>query len=139
MKVDQQQIIEATQVPQQQRLQFLPKHFGMRHMMRGEALIYGWARRLVEGYTGGYWEFFDLNNGGFFVVPNGAATLHVRAPNGFEADMAPEAAGIVVTLYALCQIANETEEDSLIEKYHALREYAVHTHPQGASIAAAID
>jgi len=137
--VDQQAHIEATKVSDAQRMRFLPNHFGARYMMRGEALVYAWARRLIAGYTGGFWQFYEVSNGGFYLVPEGVGRLEVSAPNGSQSPMSPEAAGMVATLYALCQMANDTCEDHLIEKYHALREYAVRQHPEGGVISRAID
>ena len=58
--------IVATQVPEGYRLAFLPRHFG-RHFMQVESSIFGHMRNLCPDYTGGYWEFFDLSNGGCYV------------------------------------------------------------------------
>jgi hypothetical protein len=130
--------IIATKVPDNRRMRFLPDHFGPRHMLQGEGLVYAWAANLIVGYSGGYWEFFELSNGGFYMVPKTDDVQNVIAPNMFCGALSAEAAGIVATLYGLCQIANSTEEDHLIEKYHALREFAL-THAEGEAILCAID
>ncbi|PJR61378.1 antirestriction protein [Klebsiella sp. K-Nf6] len=46
--------------------------------------------------------------------------------------------GITLSLFALGQIANTTEEDSDILLYHALRDYAL-DHSESVEIMAAID
>lgn len=40
-------------IPEAERLEMLPKHFG-RYLLVIENLIYHFARRLVPSYTGGY-------------------------------------------------------------------------------------
>jgi len=133
------QAIEVSQVPDSQRTCFLPKHFGTRFMLRGEALVYAWMDRLSDDYRGGFWNFLALSNGGFFLAPARSTPMRVTSENGFDGMMSAEAAGIVATLYALCQLANQTCEDDLIEKYHALRDFALSQHAEAACIAQAID
>ena len=52
----QEQPVTASLVAEAQRLDFLPAYFGPRLMMRGEALVYAWLRRLCERYSGAYWR-----------------------------------------------------------------------------------
>ena len=61
--------LAAVLVDDEHRLDFLPTYFGPRLMMRGEALVYGWMRRLAEGYNGGFWNYYTLTNGGFYMAP----------------------------------------------------------------------
>ena len=92
----------ATRVPVNRRMQFLPRFLG--HDMRaGEALVYDWMQALAPDYGGGYWEFYELSNGGFYMAPElGCETIRIRCPGNFyDATMSPDAAGIVATLYAL--------------------------------------
>jgi len=125
---------------------FFPRVFqplGVMAAVRGEGIIYAWMRQLSRDYTGGYWEFFDLTNGGFFVAPQRSSHLWVEVDgNGFAGYMAPETAGIVATLFALGQFCAEYQGqaagDHFIVLYHALREFALdHAHAQ--QILAAID
>ena len=44
--------ITASLVKDNQRLKFLPKHFGSQFMV-GESLVYQWAERLSSAYDGG--------------------------------------------------------------------------------------
>lgn len=128
----------AQKVPDEERLNFLPQLFGMRHFMAGENQVYNWMGQLCEKYQGGYWEFYRIPGGGF-MVPSGTEKMELSwAGNYFEGEMSPEAAGIVATLYALNMLANSTEEDHLIEAYHALRDFA-RGHAEANLIMAAID
>lgn len=94
-------------------------------MMRGEALVFGWLDALVEGYNGGYWNFYTLTNGGFYMAPANYDRMRLEAVgNGFGGEMSADAAGIVATL-ALRQLAAEAEDtdagDVLTDRYYFLR------------------
>ncbi|WP_225854534.1 antirestriction protein [Aeromonas salmonicida] len=58
--------VTANQIPTTSRINALPRHFG-RHMMAVETVVFAYMRELVEAYQGGYWEFYDLSNGGFYM------------------------------------------------------------------------
>lgn len=62
--------IKAYRVAEKDRLDFLPRYFTPRWMLRGESLVYAWMRRLSPDYQGGYWEFYKLSNGGFYMAPS---------------------------------------------------------------------
>ncbi len=133
----------ANLVAESDRLDFLPAFFGPRLMMRGEALVFGWLDALVEGYNGGYWNFYTLTNGGFYMAPANYDRMRLEvAGNGFGGEMSADAAGIVATLFALCQLAAEAEDtdagDVLIDRYYFLRDFAS-THTEAGAIFAAID
>lgn len=119
------------------RLGTLPFVFG-RYALWVESMAFEWARRVDEGYDGGYWELYNLSNGGFYMATQGQDKRSISTPNGYEAEVSADAAGIIVCLYALCELANRTENDLLIEKYHQLREYA-RLHDEREEILAAID
>lgn len=99
-----------------------------------------WAKRLGDDYEEtSRWEGRALSNNGFYLVPNSRLTYGVSvAGNGYEGTMTAEAFGITLSLFALGQIANTTEEDSDILLYYALRDYAL-DHSESAEIMAAID
>jgi hypothetical protein len=109
-------------------------------MLRFEALLFDWARRLSTSYTGGYWSFFDLSNGGGYGVP------HMRDPlvpvsvdgNGYEGTVTQDAFGVIVSMFALNHLASLTEDDKVIDLYHALRAF-VCEHDEAAAIYRAID
>jgi hypothetical protein len=135
---DQTDVITATLVPEDQRLGTLPRYFGAK-LTRAEMLVYDWMGALCEEYSGGYWEFYALSNGGFYMAPAHEGCLSISVDgNGFSGEMTANGAGLVAVLFALCQLANETEEDHLIELYHRVREYVAH-HPEAPLIYQAID
>jgi hypothetical protein len=51
-------IVTAALVPDANRLNFLPRHFG-RQMMAVEQEIFTQMRELCEDYNGGYFQFYD--------------------------------------------------------------------------------
>ncbi len=70
------------------------------------------------------------------MAPAGYDKLSIVWPmNWCARNMSADAAGIVATLYALCE---KYRVDDLVEKYHALRDFAGE-HPQASAIYAAID
>lgn len=125
-------------IPDHERLEFLPKHFGLRLTPRGESLVYRWLERLSASYHGGYWHFYEIRNG-FYMVPAGYDQLRIIWPmNDCDLMMSADAAGIMATLYALCELCYQPQGSHLVEQYHALREFAL-DHVEAAAIFAAID
>jgi hypothetical protein len=130
--------IVASVVPSHQRSAFLPAHLG-RHMIIGEALAFGWLDRLCIGYTGGLWDFYSLSNDGFYLAPINEKPFKIDEPtNGFSGEMSADAAGIVASLFALCDLANRVGEDKMINQYHWLRDFAIE-HAEARLIMGAID
>ncbi|EIC3239490.1 TPA: antirestriction protein [Escherichia coli] len=107
---------------------------------RRVAPFLAWAKCLGDDYEEtSRWEARVLSNDGFYLVPNSRLTYGVSvAGNGYEGTMTAEAFGITLSLFALGQIANTTEDDSDILLYHALRDYAL-DHSESVEIMAAID
>jgi hypothetical protein len=74
--------ITGTRVPDEERMNTLPSHFG-RHLLTVENAIYGWLRELSREYSGGYWHFYELSNGGFYMAPE-CESLQLRVDgNGY--------------------------------------------------------
>lgn len=136
--------VAANLVAEGDRLSFLPAFFGPRLMLRGEALVYGWLDTLSEDYNGGFWNYYTLTNGGFYMAPATDKRLRLEVDgNGFDREMSADAAGIVATLFALGQLAAELQGsdvgDTLIDRYHFLRDFAAKAHAEAGLILAAID
>ncbi|WP_233866547.1 antirestriction protein [Paraburkholderia adhaesiva] len=137
--------ITRTAVPESTRLKFLPKYFTPRLMMQAEAMVYGKAGELSQDYTGGYWEFYELSNGGFYLAPTPTAAtpaynVEVHG-NGYEGEMDADAFGLTVTMFvlgALCWFENETLREHFSEMYHRLRAYIIEQE-HGGEVLAAID
>ena len=131
--------VVATRVSDAERLDFLPVFFGTRLMMRGEAMVYDWMKRLCEDYNGGFWNFYTLSNSGGYLAPARAEPMRLAVDgNGFEGLMSADAAGIVATLFTLSQLSIDTQQDSISDLFHALREFAGE-HAEAELIFGAID
>jgi hypothetical protein len=52
------QAIEARKVPDEKRLQMLPRHLG-RHMLTVGSTVYAFIRKLSVRYIGGYWAYLN--------------------------------------------------------------------------------
>lgn len=130
-------LITRTIVASTSRLGTLPVVFE-RHAMWVESTTFEWMRRLNGAYRGGYWEFYNLSNGGFYMGLAVSEKQMLLAPNGYQAIVSADAASIIAGLYALCNLANNSESQLIIEKYHQLRDYAL-GHDERNAILAAID
>lgn len=131
-------MIKATEVSEHQRLGFLPLMLGTRYL-DFENRVYGQAREFTDQYKGGYWSFYQLNNGSFYIAPAGQQRWSIYVwGNGFKGELSSDAFGVVVSLFALNTLIWEDQSDDLIDKYYLLRDFAAE-HPEGASIMRAID
>ena len=130
--------ILATKVPDDERLEFLPQHFG-RRMLRFEHSVFSHLARLSEGYRGGYWHFYNLSNGGCYMAPQRGPWHLINAVNHFDGTVSADAAGIIATLYALSHLAGEYEGEKIFStRFHQLRDFAM-THAERTLILRAID
>ncbi|RMW99891.1 antirestriction protein [Legionella jordanis] len=131
-------IITSQLVSDNQRLSFLPKHFGPM-MIRAEQAIYKALGTMCSSYDGGYWHFYELSNGGFYLAPDmdGLLPIFVEG-NGYEGHVSANAAGIITTLCVLNQLCWMTESEKTINQYYLLRDY-IEYHKEASDIYAAID
>ncbi len=131
-------MITSTKVPDGKRLRTSPKHFGTRCVLVEQA-VFTWACKLSATYEGGYWEFYELSNGGFYMAPDSDVPYDVAwAENYFRDTMSGDAFGITVTLYALSHLSLQVMDEAIMDHYHWLREYAIE-HAEASQIFAAID
>jgi hypothetical protein len=133
--------LTVTIVPDARRLAFLPRHF-QKYMLAVEGAVYSHMRQLCSSYSGGYWNYMDISNGGCYmalaVAADGLVTLSVPG-NGFEGTMSADAAGITVTLFALSNLAFQyPSAEVLADHFHMLREFALE-HAEASKILSAID
>ena len=70
--------VTRTLVPEDQRLAITEKLFACMFPMQLEPVIYAITERLAEDYNGGYWEFYQLSNGGFYMAPSEDRIFHVK-------------------------------------------------------------
>jgi len=131
-------IITSRLVSISQRSFFLPKHFGSL-MLVAESGIYNATRSMCPTYSGGYWNFYELSNDGFYMAPEGEELLpYFVMGNGYEGLVSTDAAGIISTLVVLNALCWETKSEKAIKQYYLLRDY-VAFHSEASEIYAAID
>ena len=133
-------MVTAKIVPESQRMNVADKHFGIRFPLTVEPMIFQFATQLATAYSGGYWHFYRLSNGGFFMAPKLDESFQVIADNGFSGTMSAEALGITACLYAFSNLSFGEGKFGEIcgEHYHWLYEYAMQ-HSEAAAIRTAID
>jgi hypothetical protein len=121
-----------------QRSEIFRKHFSGLCAV-AENLIYEWMDRLCEDYHGGYWNIYELSNGGFYMAPKTDARFEVCCFGfGDSVRLSADGAGLVATLFAVNQLANSAGEDHIIELYYLIRDY-VFGHDEAGKIFRAID
>jgi hypothetical protein len=106
-----------------------------------ESFVFDTASSLSEQYDGGYWDYFTLSSGAFYMAP--AATCHFRleCANGYEGTLTADAFGITCSLYAYSMLSFSPDADFselCARHYHLLREYALQ-HKEVTKILQAID
>ena len=114
----------------------LPRHFGQR-LLIFEGAVYDFMRRFAPDYDGGFWQFYELSNGGFYMAPDGGTFRLSVDTNGYEGEMSADAAGITVCLFA-CSHLSYSDDEVFSDHFHMLREFAAE-HAEASAIFAAID
>ena len=90
---------------------------------------------MVEGFG----TSIDLSNGGFYMAPCDEKRFKIDVSgNYFSGELSADAAGIVASLFAQCDLANRYGDDKLINQYHWLRDFALE-HAESDLIMRAID
>ena len=127
-------------VPDSQRMDITAALFGSHFPLRLEPFIYNITGQLCREYNGGYWNFYTLSNGGFYMAPAADTPFRVSCENGFEGELAADALGIVACLYSFSHLSFGEGEfaQTCAEHYHLLREY-VFEHAEVDAILGAID
>jgi len=118
---------DALLVVESNRLDFLPKYIGVKHMMTFEKMIYSFANELIEGYSGGYWEFYEIPRGMFMTLKTDKK-LTVNSPNGSSYELTGFEAGIVVCMFAFSNFAfylyeRHENSDDMAKYSYALKDY----------------
>ena len=119
-------VIDRELVPEARRMDHTAELFGPDFPMRLEPTVFAMAERLSADYRGGYWLFYALSNGGFYMAPDSQANFAVRCENGFEGQLSADALGITACLYAYSTLSfggTKGFAEACAEHYHLLREY----------------
>ena len=127
-------------VPEDQRLALTEKLFGIHFPLKLEPVVFGITDRMAEDYDGGYWDFFTLSNGGFYMAPADDHVFRVACDNMFEGDLSADALGITACLYAYSNLSFSNGRFGRVSAchYHRLREY-MFEHPEVKAILGATD
>lgn len=130
--------ITAHLIADNYRPNFLAGYLGLL-CMDGESLVYRWMGKLSPDYKGGYWAFYGLSNGGFYMAPTQPRQLEITVEgNGFDGTVSADAAGVIACLFALNTLACNGGGQAVIDRYYELRDFAL-GHPERVSILRAID
>lgn len=134
------QSITACLVPEVDRMDAVDKLFGIKYVLKLEPTIFRFAEQLAENYDYGYWQFYTLRNGGFYMALRSDTIYNVKCKNGFDGQMTADALGIVACLYAFSNLSFGADAfaQSCADHYHWLREFAM-DHIEVRSILRAID
>jgi hypothetical protein len=128
-------------VSEKLRLAYTARLFGVRFPMNIEPAIYAVTRHLASAYDGGYWGFYHLSNGGFYMAPSSGDRFSISCDNGFEGNVSADVLGIIACLYAYSHLSftnNEDLAEICTNHYHWLREYMLQ-HAEAQTILKAID
>jgi hypothetical protein len=127
-------------VPDGQRMAVTERLFGIHFPLKLEPVIYGITDRMTEDYSGGYWDFHTLSNGGFYMAPSDVRVFRVTCDNMFEGDLSADALGITACLYAYSHLSFSDGRFARVcaRHYHRLREY-MFEHPEVRAILGATD
>lgn len=134
-------LITRQLVPEDQRLDTIEALFGAHFPLAIEPMIYGITERMAETYSGGYWRFWRLANGGFYMAPEGDQVYSVSCDNYFTGDLSADALGITACLYAYnhCSFSRDEAFGRLMAEHFHLLRANMFTHPESVSILMAID
>ena len=112
-------------VPEALRISVTGKYFGLRFPLSVEPTVFGITERMARDYHGGYWDFYTLSNGGFYMAPSGDDVFHVTCNNCFEGDLSADALGITACLYAYSNLSFSNGRFARVSArhYHLLREF----------------
>ncbi len=132
--------ITSTIAPEDQRLVITEKLFGLNFPLTLEPTIFNMTERLCPEYSGGYWHFYTLSNGGFYMVPDINSPLAVYSENGWGGMMSAEGLGVTACLYAYSHLSfsDGPFAQTCAENYYWLKD-ATCEHPEARAILAAID
>ena len=128
-------------IPEDQRLAHVERLFGLHFPLHLEPFVYGITDRITADYHGGYWHFYTLDNGGFYMAPDDDRVFAAQCLNYWQGKLSADALGITACLYAYSNLSfyqNETFGRLMADHYHWLRDY-MFEHPEAAAILGAID
>ena len=134
--------ITRKQVEDDHRICHTAKLFGIHFPLRLEPFIYDVTGRLCREYSGGYWQFYTLSNGGFYMAPDSDTVFQVTCESGYEGELSADALGITACLYAYSHLSLTGNcrgfPQACAQQYHWLRAYMLE-HSEARDILRATD
>ena len=105
-----------------ERMDFLPARLGnATHLF--ESHLFSWAEQTAENYNGGFWDFVELSNGGFYCRPADHKIYHCKNIAGETADVENDVIGLFATCAALADISWHVADDRILQNYEAVRAF----------------
>lgn len=129
----------ATVVPEERRMDFLPKLLSPTWLLRGENAIYDFMTQLSTDYGGGYWKFMERDGQPLYMAPDTDKRFRISWwGNGYEGKVSADAAGIIACLFTFSHLSMRFGSEHLADAFERLRDY-VFEHPESSAILSAID
>jgi hypothetical protein len=95
-------------------------------------------RGMTDDYDGGYWSYYNLSNGGFYMSPALNCTYSLSCENMFEREVSADTAGIIACAMAYSHLSFMTNGDCFAAAYYQLSDY-IFQHDDASLIRAALD
>ncbi|NOR70852.1 MAG: antirestriction protein [Methylomarinum sp.] len=134
------EVITRTKYPENKRFEFLTTFIGRWNCVAYENMAFDKLREASNGqYHGGYWEFYTLSNGGFYMELKQDEALNMECVgNYYQGTMSEEAASIAINLVVQNAFAWQVDAEKHSEHFYQLRDFASQ-HEEAAQIFAFID
>jgi hypothetical protein len=119
------QIITSQLIPTSERMAVVDKQFGIQYVLKLEPTVFKMAENIAPAYSGAYWNFHTISNGGFYMAPRTDAIFAVSCENGFEGKLSADGLGIAASMYAYSHLSfgDGAFAETCATNYHLLREY----------------
>ena len=126
------QPVEFKIVPADQRLEALQTAFPNMYLIF-EQLVCRYLENFIDSFTVGYLEYYELENGGFYISILSSAEFDVSIPMArYKGVMSGEALSIVANMFAMAYLANDlfstnpndVMSDHCCEMYYRLERFS---------------
>lgn len=91
-----------------------------------ESMANSFFKELTESTVPVDWDFYTLNNNGFYMAPSarlGESHRVVIRGFGFSSEMSRQAIGVTTSLFTLGAMVSRTDNTQLLDNYFALYDY----------------
>lgn len=133
------ELITATIFPDHERVGFTYLLYGPNLMFSGEFSVGDIHDQMTGRDQSGYWNYYKLSNGGFYMAPKRDELLHITWPHSdFDGVLTSDASGIAATLFTLKFILAEFRDAHVEAMLLKLEDFA-RGHAESQKILRAID